>query len=104
MECVTVAKVPATSRQQFAKLYQDGDKQFWGNRPKIDTSPRPDDRFHTVVEDDRIELLAHRYLGGVNLWWVIADYNNLFFCQDLETGGKLRIPSQSVVQMEVLNG
>ncbi len=58
--------------------------------------------YHTVVEGDRIDLLAHRYLGDVNLWWVIADYNDLFFCQDLDIGTKLRIPAQSVVQMEVL--
>jgi nucleoid-associated protein YgaU len=98
-----VAKIPATSRQQFAKLYQDGDTRFWGNRPKIDTSPSPDDRFHTVVEGDRIELLAQRYLGDVNLWWVIADYNDLFFCQKLEIGVKLRIPSLEHVQMVILH-
>jgi nucleoid-associated protein YgaU len=97
-----MVKIPSTSRQQFAKLYQDGDKQFWGNRPKVDTSPRPDDRFHTVVEGDRIELLAHKYLGDVSLWWVIADYNDLFFCQELEIGAKLRIPSLERVRMEVL--
>jgi nucleoid-associated protein YgaU len=97
-----MVKVPSTSRQQFARLYQDGDKQFWGSRPKIDTSPRPDDRFHTVVEGDRIELLAHKYLGDVSLWWVIADYNDLFFCQELEVGAKLRIPSSERVRMDVL--
>jgi len=97
-----VVRVPATSRLQFAKLYQDGDKQFWGNRPQIDTSPRPDDRFHTVVEGDRIELSAHRYLGDTTLWWVIADYNDLFFNQDLEVGAKLRIPSMEHVQMVIL--
>ena len=98
-----MVKIPSTSRQQFARLYQDGDVLFWGNRPKIDIPPRPDDRFHTVVEGDRIDLLSHRYLGDANLWWVIADYNDLFFCQDLDIGAKLRIPSQSVVQMEVFS-
>ncbi len=98
-----MVKIPSTSRQQFARLYQDGDVLFWGNRPKIDIPPRPDDRFHTVVEGDRIDLLAHRYLGDANLWWVIADYNDLFFCQDLDIGTKLRIPAQSVVQMEVFS-
>ncbi|MBI5788692.1 MAG: hypothetical protein HZA78_07555 [Candidatus Schekmanbacteria bacterium] len=96
-------KIPATSRYQFAKLYQDGDVQFWGNRQKVDTSARPDDRFHTITEGDRVELLAHKYLGDVNLWWVIADYNDLFFCQDLEIGTKLRIPSLERVQLELIN-
>ena len=97
-----MVKVPATSRYQFSRLYQDGGKQFWGSRPVIATSARPDDRFHTVVEGDRIELLAQRYLGDVNLWWVIADYNGLFFCQDLVVGANLRIPSMEQVRMEVL--
>jgi hypothetical protein len=54
------------------------------------------------MEGDRIDLLAYRYLGDVNLWWVIADCNDLFFYQDLDIGTKLRIPAQSVIQMEVL--
>ena len=99
-----MVSIPSTSRQQFAKLYQDGDIQFWGNRQKIDISPRPDDRFHTVTDDDRIDLLAYRYLGDTNLWWIIADYNDLFFCQDLEIGTKLRVPSLERVQMELING
>ena len=95
-------KIPATSRYQFSKLYQDGERLFWGNRQKVDTSPRPDDRFHTVAESDRIDSLAYKYLGDTDLWWVIADYNDLFFCQDLEIGAKLRIPSLEQVRMEVL--
>ncbi len=98
-----MVSVSVTSRQQFAKLYQDGDTRFWGSRSKIDTSPRPDDRFHTTVEGDRIDLLAYRYLGDTDLWWVIADYNDLFFCQELEIGSKLRIPSLERVQMELVN-
>jgi len=39
----------------------------------------PDDRFHTVVEGDRVDLLAHRYLGRADLWWVICDYNDISF-------------------------
>ena len=97
-----MAKIPSTSRLQFAKLYKDGDIQFWGNRPKIETAHRPDDRFHTVVAGDRIDLLAYRYLGDVNLWWVIADYNDLFFCHDLEIGVILRIPEVSTVQLEII--
>ena len=97
-----MVKVAAISRLQFARLYKEGDIQFWGNRPRIETHHRPDDRFHTVVSGDRIDLLAYRYLGDVNLWWVIADYNDLFFCHDLEIGSVLRIPEISTVQMEIL--
>ncbi|MET8336025.1 LysM domain-containing protein [Streptosporangium canum] len=30
---------------------------------------------HTVVEGDRLDLLANRYLGDPELWWRIADAN-----------------------------
>ena len=48
------------SRYRFSILCQDDGFEFFGNRPQIDTTPRPDDRFHTVVEADRIDLLAHQ--------------------------------------------
>ena len=35
--------------------------------------PRSDDRFHTVVDGDRLDLLAHRYLGRADLWRIICD-------------------------------
>ena len=35
---------------------------FLGARLRIDTSPRPDDRFHAVVAGDRVGRLAARYL------------------------------------------
>ena len=90
------------SRYQFAILCQGTDGPFLGNRPQIDTTPRTDDRTHTVVEGDRLDLLAHRYLGDARLWWVIADYNDIFWPLGLETGAVLRIPSFRHVEMRVL--
>jgi nucleoid-associated protein YgaU len=55
-----------------------------------------------VVEGDRLDLLAHRYLGDARLWWIICDYNDLFFPLALEPGLALRIPSQEHVQMRLL--
>ncbi len=97
-----MAKILNTSRLQFAKLFKVGNVQYWGNRPLIAKTPRPDDRFHTVILGDRIDLLSHRYLADVSLWWIIADYNDLFFCGDLEIGMVLRIPEISTVQLEIL--
>jgi len=73
-----------------------------GTRPRIDTTPRYDDRFHTVIEGDRIDLIAHRYLGDARLWWIVCDYNDLFFPLELEAGAVLRIPSVEHVQMRIL--
>jgi nucleoid-associated protein YgaU len=43
---------------------------------------------------DRLDLLAHKYYGDQNLWWVIATANNIndatFY---VEEGVQLRIPS-----------
>ena len=91
------------SRYRFSILCQGGEEgDFLGNRPQIEVDPRADDRTHTVAEGDRIEVLAHRYLGDARLWWVIADYNDLFWPLDLEVGTKLRVPSYSHVQMNIL--
>lgn len=91
------------SRYATCVLYVDGKEEFLGTRPLIDTSPRFDDTFHTVVEGDRIDLIAYRYLGSVGLWWIICDYNDIFFPLGLEPGSVLRIPSVEYVQMHVLD-
>lgn len=90
------------SRYATCVLYVDGNEEFIGTRPRIDTSPRPDDVFHTVVEGERIDLIAYRYLGRAELWWVICDYNDIFFPLELESGMVLRIPSVEHVEMNLL--
>ena len=90
------------SRYRFSILCQDDGFEFLGNRPQIEAAPRPDDRFHTVVEGERIDLLAHRCLGDARLWWVIGDYNDIFWPLELEAGTVLRIPSAQHVQMSIL--
>jgi len=57
----------------------------------------------TVVDGDRPDLLAHRYLGRADLWWIICDYNDIFFPMELEPGSVLRIPSVEHVNMRLLD-
>jgi nucleoid-associated protein YgaU len=90
------------SRYASCIILRGAEGDSLGTRPRIDTTLRYDDRFHTVVEGDRIDLLAHRYLGDTRLWWIVADYNDLFFPLELETGAVLRIPSVEHVQMRIL--
>ena len=90
------------SRYATCILVRDGDGDRLGTRLRIDTTPRHDDQFHTVVDGDRIDLIAHRYLGDARLWWIIADYNDLFFSLVIEAGAVLRIPSVEHVQMRIL--
>jgi nucleoid-associated protein YgaU len=91
------------SRYAAAILYASGDGDFLGTRPPLESKPRPDDRFHTVVEGDRVDLLAQRYLGQADLWWIICDYNDIFFPLELTPGTILRIPSAEHVSMRLLD-
>jgi len=92
-----------SSRYAGCVLYVDGSDEFIGGRSRIDTVSQPDDLFHVVQEADRIDLLAYRYLDDPTLWWVICDYNDIFFPLDLELGAVLRIPSMDYLQMRVLS-
>jgi nucleoid-associated protein YgaU len=90
------------SRYAGCILYRDSTGEYLGRRERIDTTPKYDDRLHTVVEGDRIDLLAHRYLGDARLWWIICDYNDIFFPLELQPGTDLRIPSIENIQMRIL--
>ena len=95
--------IPKRSRYRFSVVCEDGDAAFLGNRPRTAVPPRPDDLTHAVAEGDRLDLLAHRYLGDARLWWVIADANDIFWPMDLETGAVLRIPGYRRVHMDILD-
>ena len=90
------------SRYAKCVLYTGGGEEFLGARPRIDTAPRPDDRFHTVKDGDRIDLIAFTYLGDAKLWWIICDYNDIFCPLELEIGLVLRMPSIDHIQMRIL--
>lgn len=50
---------------------------------------------HTVLDNDRLDLLAHNYHGDGTKFWHIADANTAIQANDLtaETGDSLNIPS-----------
>jgi len=90
------------SRYAACILFKDGSVEFLGNRQPIDTTPRFDDIFHTVADGERVDLIAWRYFGRPELWWVVCDYNDLFFPLDIEAGTVLRLPSREHLLMRVL--
>lgn len=49
---------------------------------------------HLVMEGDRLDLLAFRYLGDPELFWRIADTNRVLRAEDLtaEPGARLLLP------------
>lgn len=58
------------------------------------------DLYHTLVDNERLELIAYQYYGSqieraAELWWVIADANGIMNPLDLSgyVGKELRIPN-----------
>ena len=70
------------------------------NKTYLETTIYPrvkpsDNDFYIISQaGDRLDMLAHKYYGNTNLWWIIAVTNNLndanFF---VEEGIQLRIPA-----------
>ena len=50
------------------------------------------DEFISVIDGDRVDLVANRYYGDVSLWWVIAKANGIKGKVALTPGDVLRIP------------
>jgi nucleoid-associated protein YgaU len=51
-------------------------------------------RYYTWVENDRLDIIAHEFLGDPNLWWQILDFNpEVINGLDIPVGTVLRIPS-----------
>lgn len=81
------------SRYEECEVLKYGGKEYLGVQLPVEVPPRPDDRFHTVVTGDRLDVLAHLYLGDASLWWIISEGNDLPFPLDLQPGMVLRIPA-----------
>lgn len=47
---------------------------------------------HILIVGERLDTLAHRYLGDETLWWVIALVNRIQDPFSLTAGTRLRIP------------
>ena len=57
--------------------------------------PESDNDIWVITQKgDRLDLLAHRFYGDVNLWWYIAKANNLTL-MTLPTGTSIRIPGNT---------
>ena len=83
----------AQSRYEECEALKDGGRGYLGVRLPVEIPPRPDDRFHTVVTGDRLDVLAQRYLGDASLWPLICDCNDIASPLDLHPRTVLRIPA-----------
>lgn len=61
---------------------------------RVAPQPPADVAGHLVVEGDRLDLLAHRYLGDPELYWRICDANRALRPEELtdERGRRISIP------------
>ena len=58
----------------------------------------PTERTLTLTPADESNLpgIAQKYLGDMNLWWVLLEYNGLYDAiNDVKAGDILRIPSRT---------
>ena len=96
--------VAETSRYLYSVLYRSKDGDFWSTRPIVKLPPHPTDQFHQVTDADskRIDLIAWKFYGDVNLWWIIAEVNDIGNPLEIQSGTVLRIPSYDRVQMKVV--
>jgi hypothetical protein len=54
---------------------------------------------HVVSQHDRLDLLAHKYYGDVNKWWLICDANPEFSgpYELLVMGKRIIVPPNRIV-------
>jgi len=64
-------------------------------RPVPAPDPEATPYFHTFVAGETIELLAWRYLGSSEAWWMIADANPALFPLTIEPGTVVVIPTDA---------
>lgn len=76
--------------------YKDGDtldkfkyKHVYTGREKI----------HTVTQGDTLPIIANKYLSDSQLWFVIADINNILNNFDLDIGSTIIIPNKQDVRI-----
>jgi len=83
------------SRYIYSKETNDLENRF----RKLDSTLYPDifsgdnDLYIISTATDRLDLLAEKYYGDVNLWWIIAQANNIGKGSlNITPGIKIRIP------------
>jgi nucleoid-associated protein YgaU len=52
---------------------------------------------HMVKGQETLDGLAETFYENQNLWWLIADVNNILFALDLQPGTILKIPNRAVL-------
>lgn len=92
------------SQLSLANLTLDGDgKAAWSTRQFLFLEPDATDFIHRICDGDFIDAISFKYYGTVNLWWAIADVNNIACPLDLQVGAEIRIPQKSRLEAAIKN-
>ena len=96
-------KVSRDSRLAFSRLINDNGLRFFEapNLPEI--QPADDDIIHVVTGGDRLDKISDTYYGRPDFIFIIALANGMeIYPNDLSIDDKLRIPSPTRVENEIL--
>jgi hypothetical protein len=98
-----MASVPIYSAYASRPQYFDAVKGelFYGPRPPVDLPPASDDAYYVTREGDRLSKIAFDAWGAPQLWWLVADLNDLVDPFLVPVGTRLRLPSRARVELEV---
>ena len=88
------------SRLRFIEQYRENNKRYLKYIKYPDITLSLDDLYATIVEGDRLDLIADQFYNDVDLWWIITTANPDIIRRDslnLKPGLQIRIPDPNRV-------
>jgi nucleoid-associated protein YgaU len=87
------------SAGQVKVKLSDGTSRFAVFPQRTTTTQKMTFTYRTIVEGDRLDILAQQYYQDPLKWWVIARANpEIMYFDDLPIGTTLRIPGANSVR------
>lgn len=78
-------------------IYEEGDESL--ERRPINHQEDIDDVIYTIKEGDSLTNIAFKFYNSSNLWFLIADANNIINPFELELGTNIIIPNQQIYEV-----
>jgi nucleoid-associated protein YgaU len=80
------------SRYAKTKIRQSNGKHFRGTTYYKEVLEKDTDEYFIAQHGDRLDNLALRFYGDINLWWFIGRVNNIN-TMNIPAGTEIRIPA-----------
>lgn len=102
---ITPLPLGAENLHRFSRFYRQdafmvASRKFWGMWEPIEIPTSASDKYLTVGDSHagRLDLISYEAYGTPELWWVLAEANNIAFPpSDLVVGMVIRVPSAITV-------